>query len=187
MSQGTQVDTDAGALLYEHARVIFGAEAAAALAGLRGLRGGSWRLGASTTIATYLLPELLAAFHHDHPRVELVVTSANTHDIAALVTEHRLDVALVEGPVHDSRITSEPWRSDELVLIASPSHPLAVQRRVSLRELAAQIVIMREPGSGTREVVERHCAGIVSCLAAPWTSGVRRRSSAPSPPARALR
>lgn len=156
MARGAQL-TEAGAVLHEHARVIFGAEAAAAedLAHLRGLRRGTLRLGASTTIATYLLPELLAAFHEDHPSVELVVTSANTHDIAVLVTEHRVDVALVEGPVRDARITSNPWREDELVVIAGPSHPLAQRRRVSLRELATQLIIVREPGSGTREVVGR--------------------------------
>lgn len=148
--------TDAGAALLQHARVIFGAEEAAAdeLARLRGLRTGTLRLGASTTIATYVLPELLAAFHRDHPSVQLVVTSANTHDVAARLTEHRLDIALVEGPVHDSRITSQPWRDDELVVVAGVHHPLATQRRVSIRDLAMQLFIVREPGSGTREVVE---------------------------------
>ena len=148
--------TEAGTSLYEHARIIFGAENAAIeqLALLRGLDAGSLRIGASTTIATYVLPRYLAEFHRAHPAVELSVASANTHDVAALLLEHALDIALVEGPTHDKRIDVDPWQEDELVVIAGATHPMASRRRVLLHDLADQLFIVRERGSGTREVAE---------------------------------
>ena len=148
--------TEAGTSLYEHARIIFGAENAAIeqLALLSGLDAGSLRIGASTTIATYVLPRYLAEFHRAHPAVELSVASANTHDVAALLLEHALDIALVEGPTHDKRIDVDPWQEDELVVIAGATHPMASRRRVLLHDLADQLFIVRERGSGTREVAE---------------------------------
>lgn len=152
--------TEVGAALYAHARVIFGAERAALeeLDALRGLEQATLHIGASTTIATYLLPALLAAFHRRHPGVRLRVTSANTQTVATLLVEHAVDVALVEGPVHDARIVVSPWQDDELVIIAGCAHPLVTRpptdSAVEVGALAAELFILREPGSGTREVVE---------------------------------
>lgn len=148
--------TEAGAALYAHARVIFGAERTAEeeLHGLRGLDRAALHIGASTTIATYLLPPLLAAFAQAHPNVALRVTSANTHDVAALLLEHAVDVALVEGPVRDRRIVVAPWRADELVVICGRHHALAARKKVPTSALAAELFILRESGSGTRDVVD---------------------------------
>lgn len=148
--------TEAGAVLYAQARVMLGAERVVEeeIALLLGLGGGSLRIGASTTIATYLLPPLLGAFHRQYPRIHLRVTSANTHDVAAALVDGDVDVALVEGPVHDERISVREWRQDELVVIAGSRHPLAGCAAVSLEQLAGELFVVREPGSGTREVAE---------------------------------
>lgn len=148
--------TEAGAALYAQARVILAAERAAEeeIALLRGLGGGSLRVGASTTIATYLLPPILGAFQRRHPGVDLRVTSANTHDVAAALADGDVDVALVEGPVHDARIEVRAWREDELVVVAGALHRLADRGSASLDELAAELFVVRERGSGTREVTE---------------------------------
>ncbi|HEU4631650.1 MAG TPA: LysR substrate-binding domain-containing protein [Gemmatimonadaceae bacterium] len=149
--------TEAGAALYERARELFAVERTAEdeLRALRGLEGGALRVGASTTVATYLLPPILGAFQARHPRVALHVTSGNTRAVARALLGRRLDVALVEGPVDDARLTVEPWRDDELVVIAPPDHPLAVSRRaVPLAALAAEPFVFRERGSGTRAVTE---------------------------------
>lgn len=153
--------TDAGRSLYERAREIFGAERAAEreLRELRGLERGRLRVGASTTIATYMLPDLLGKYHLTHPRIDIRAASANTRSIARMLLEWRIDVALVEGPIDDARFDVLPWRRDELVVIAHPAHRLVVEARsVSVTELAAETFIVREPGSGTREVVERALA-----------------------------
>lgn len=148
--------TEAGRALHAHARAIFEEERAAEeeLARLRGVEHGTVRIGASTTIATYLLPELLATFHRLHPRVAMRVASANTQETTQRLIARELDVALVEGPVHDRRVQALPWREEELVVIAAPGHPLTTTRRIDARDLADELFILREAGSGTRDVVE---------------------------------
>ena len=149
--------TEAGVALAARARELFSVEAAAEeeLRALRGLEGGSLRVGASTTIATYMLPAMLARFSMEHPAVTLRVVSANTRDIARRLLERRLDVALVEGPVSHARIECHPWRTDTLVVIAAPDSRLAGRRRVVPAVVAGERMIVRERGSGTREVAER--------------------------------
>jgi DNA-binding transcriptional LysR family regulator len=149
--------TTAGEQLAARARELFGVEEAAEeeLRALRGLEVGSLRVGASTTIATYLLPPILARFHEAHPAIVLRVISANTRAITRALLERRLDIALVEGPVEHPRIDARRWRSDELVLIAPPDHRLVRRRKVSAHELIAERFVVRERGSGTREVAER--------------------------------
>jgi DNA-binding transcriptional LysR family regulator len=152
--------TAAGDALFARARELFAVEQAAEeeLRALRGLEGGMLRVGASTTIATYLLPPYLARFRDAHPGVALRVSSANTRTIARALLERRLDVALVEGPVSHPRIDVAPWREDELVIIAPPAHRLARRRSVPLNAVAGEPFIVREPGSGTRKVAERALA-----------------------------
>lgn len=152
--------TAAGEALHVRARELFAVEqsAEAELRALRGLDGGVLRVGASTTVATYLLFPYLARFRAANPRVELRVASANTRSIARALLERRLDVALVEGPVRHPRLDVVPWREDELVVITPPAHRLARKRSIQLRELANEPLIEREPGSGTRKVAERALA-----------------------------
>lgn len=148
--------TDAGALLLGRAKELFGVEriAEAELRSLRGLERGVLRVGASTTVATYFLPPLLARFHALYPRVVLRVVSANTRSIARRLLEGRLDIAIVEGPVEHVRISAAPWLQDELVVIAPATHRLVRKRRVRVADLEGESFILREPGSGTRDVAE---------------------------------
>jgi DNA-binding transcriptional LysR family regulator len=152
--------TAAGDALFARARELFAVEQSAEeeLRALRGLNGGVLRVGASTTVATYLLFPYLARFRRANPRVELRVSSANTRAIARALLERRLDIALVEGPVRHPQIGIVPWREDELVVIAPPTHRLATKHSIQLRELSREPLIVREPGSGTRKVAERALA-----------------------------
>ncbi|HEX3974188.1 MAG TPA: LysR family transcriptional regulator [Stellaceae bacterium] len=148
--------TEAGQRLLIQARALFAAERAAEeeLDGFRGLQRGSLAIGASTTIATYLLPPLLGAFSRRRPEIELHLTSANTRAIAERLVARELDIALVEGPTKEFNLRAAPWRRDELALIAAPDHRLArLSASVVLTALEQEIFLIREPGSGTREVV----------------------------------
>jgi DNA-binding transcriptional LysR family regulator len=148
--------TEAGALLMRHAATLFGTERAAEeeLAALRGLDRGSLGVGASSTVATYHLPPLLGAFHKRHPEVELRLTSGNTRMIVELLNAREVDIALVEGPVDDPVMEVRPWREEEMVLISAPDHRLArAPVPIALKALAEEIVLIREPGSGSRDVV----------------------------------
>jgi DNA-binding transcriptional LysR family regulator len=155
-SAGVHRLTDAGAALLARARELFAVERTAEeeLRRFRGLEDGVLRIGASTTIATYLLPTYLARFQEEHPGVALRITTANTRDVARALVERRVEVALVEGPVDDPRLSVRAWRNDELVLIAPPSHALARKRHVARADLATAPFIGRERGSGTRRVAE---------------------------------
>jgi len=114
-------------------------------------------IGASTTIGTYLLPHLIAAWTagqgHGNPRVMI----ANTADVAAAASAFSIDVGLIEGPCHDPDLQVETWISDEMVIVCAPDHPLAKEghnRKTTVKALRAARWLLREPGSGTREVVE---------------------------------
>jgi len=153
--------TREGLALLRHADALFAAERDAEdeLRALRSLDSGSLRIGASTTIATYFLPDYLGAFHARHPGIDLQLASANTRDIASMMLAHEIDVGLVEGPVEDEGLLAEPWRTDEMVLIAGPRHPFAAERTaIEPGRIAGEIFIMREPGSGSREVVAKALA-----------------------------
>lgn len=149
--------TEAGRTLYSRAGELFGVERAAEreLRELRGLKRGVLRVAASTTIATYLLPPYLGRFHTRHPSVRITTTSANTRAVLRALLEFRVDVALVEGPVEHPRVEVVPWREDELVVIAAPDHPLVTEAPVEIARLADEQMLVREPGSGTRVVMER--------------------------------
>jgi DNA-binding transcriptional LysR family regulator len=148
--------TSEGRALARHAEALFATERAAEneLLSLRNLDSGSLRIGASTTIATYMIPEYLGIFHRKHPGIDLHLVSANTRDIADLMTSHDIDLALVEGPVEDDGLASETWRTDVMALIVSPQHRFASSDSpIGCAELCDEILIVREPGSGSREVV----------------------------------
>jgi DNA-binding transcriptional LysR family regulator len=146
--------TEAGTVLAARARAIFGltGSAEAEMRAFRNLELGTLRIGASTTIATYLLPPVLARFAARHPGVDIRLTSANSREIVRRLQGYELDVALVEGPVADEGIVVTPWREDRLVLIAPAGHPLA-GRSVAWGRVAEERLLVREAGSGTAEVV----------------------------------
>jgi len=130
---------------------------------LRGLERGTLRIGASTTPASYLLPYLMAAFQRRFPDVKLETMSGNTADVVGALGA--LDIALIEGPVGAQLppgTTVHPWREDEIVAIAPCAHPLVAHalslgaaERVSFAALGEHPVVLREDGSGLRQVVER--------------------------------
>ena len=147
--------TEAGMLLAEHARALFAEERAAEeqLESLRGLRGGVLRVGASTTLAASFLPPILGALYRAHPGIDIRLLSANARTVVGAVLDHQVELGLVEGPIQDGRLEVRPWREDELLVLVSPTHPLARMRRVTGPQLMEEPLIIREEGAGTREVM----------------------------------
>jgi DNA-binding transcriptional LysR family regulator len=136
---------------------------------------GVLRIGASTTIGNYLLPSLLAAFREANPLVRLAMEVANTSEIAARLEAGDLDLACVEGPVRSANLKVTDWRGDRLAVIAAPGHPWT-REPPSAADLAAAPWIMREKGSGTREVFE---AAMRAAALAPNVLGSALKSSGP--------
>jgi DNA-binding transcriptional LysR family regulator len=114
------------------------------------------RVAASLTVAEYVLPGWLAALHRKAPDAILAVEVTNSAQVVARVAEHHADVGFVEG--HQPRLggmKTAVVRTDHLVLVVDSSHPWARQQSpVTGPELAAAELIVREPGSGTRQVLE---------------------------------
>jgi DNA-binding transcriptional LysR family regulator len=176
--------TAEGEVLAGYARRIFALErqAETALAELRDLEAGHLAVGASTTIGNYLLPELLAAYSDAHPGVQVRLEVGNTEQIQAQLLQGELDVGLTEGFADSRDLRVQSFLSDELVVVAAPhfAEPGAVPG--SLEGMAALPWVMREPGSGTRAVLERTLAeyGLEprSVLALASTEAIKRAVAA---------
>lgn len=147
--------TTAGRALSTHAARIVGIEMAAEaeLAGLVGGRG-KLSIGASTTVGSYLVPRMFGELQRRHPELRLQLEIGNTTQIHDLVRHDRVELGLTEGLVNDEDLTAEVFAQDEMVAIAAPRHPMAARRGVTAKELVALPFVMRERGSGTREVIE---------------------------------
>lgn len=149
--------TAAGALLNGYARQITTLETQADLAirEFRGLVRGRLIVGASLTIGSYLAPALLADFHARHPAIDITLDVANTRDVQDRVLRSEIEIGLTEGFVEDAALQATVFARDELVLVVGPAHPLAGRKLVTAGRLAEHELVLREPGSGTRAVVER--------------------------------
>ncbi len=140
-----------GRLLYPRAQALL--EQANEIEQLFREDNGAIRVSASSTIGNYILPEVIARYRHDFPTLPLEMSVGNSQDVVNAVLDFRVDIGLIEGPCHTAEIIAEPWLEDELVVFASPASPL-VQTEVTLEQLAAAPWILRERGSGTRELVD---------------------------------
>lgn len=148
--------TAAGEILLRRA-----AEAAATLSraieeigSLEGEVRGALRVAASTTIAQYVLPRLLAEFTLQHPGVQLELESANTQRVVEAVVKGEVPIGLIEGPAHRQELAVERWLEDELVLVVPAGHEWA-NEEIALSALRSTALLVREQGSGTREVLEQ--------------------------------
>jgi DNA-binding transcriptional LysR family regulator len=115
---------------------------------------GSLRIGATLTIGNYLATLLIGDYMQQNPgtRVELAVQ--NTASIIEQVAHLKLDLGLIEGDSHHPDLEITPWVDDELVIFAAPDHPLASRSDLHLQDLANEAWILRERGSGTRQVFD---------------------------------
>lgn len=153
--------TREGEILARHAEALFAAERAAEneLLSLRNLDSGSLRIGASGTIASYMISEYLGSFHRKYPAIDVHLWSANPRHIADRMAAREIEIALVEGPMEDQNLRTEVWRLDELKLIVSPFHRFAsCKSSIESAALEQETLIVRELGSGTREVVSQALA-----------------------------
>ncbi|ADJ65786.1 LysR family transcriptional regulator [Herbaspirillum seropedicae] len=117
--------------------------------------GSELHIGASTTIGSYMLPAMIAAYRKDHAGARVRALVANTADIVDAVVNFEVDAGLIEGPCHADDVEVEPWMMDELIVVAAPRHPLVKSgRKITLKRLREAEWLLREAGSGTREAVE---------------------------------
>lgn len=113
-------------------------------------------IGASTTIAQYILPGILAKFNEYYKEIQVELMVHNSETITQLLANNTIDLGIVEGKLKSSGFRYVPFMEDEIVLVASAKHPLSA-KTLSLKDLAGISFVARENGSGTQEF-------IVSCL-----------------------
>ncbi len=148
--------TEAGKLLQGYARkmAILETDAELAIEELRGLKRGKLEIGASTTIGGYLLPKVLVGFQQAHPGIKVNLQIGNTTDIHNALLDGSLEIGFTEGGPAPDELESTVFSYDELVAIACKRHPLLSRKGVAVATLCREPFILRERGSGTREVVE---------------------------------
>lgn len=147
--------TDAGKRVFEYADKIaqIYVEMESAVREITGDVNGVLIIGASTTIAEYMLPGLLGDFKQKYPDVNIRLRVSNTDGIVSMVENNMIDLGVVEAPVANKNLVVELCRLDRLVCVVPPNHPLAKETKVSIKRMLEFPYICREEGSGTREVI----------------------------------
>ncbi|WP_025770265.1 LysR family transcriptional regulator [Thioalkalivibrio sp. HK1] len=150
--------TEAGRRLDEYAKRILAlyAEMDGSLREFSTGIAGTLLLGASMTIAEYDLPRLLVRFKRQFDAVDIKLSVSNTDGVVQMVVENRIDLGLVEGPVHNRSLTVKHYDIDRLVVVLPPDHRLATRKKIPFKSLQDVPLILREEGSGTREVFLEH-------------------------------
>ena len=149
--------SEAGRIFLDEARAVLARAAAAerALLDLSGLKRGRLLIAASQTIAVHCLPRHLVRFRAAWPEIDLIVTIGNTTRVSHAVKEGEAELGVVEDDIDAPMLVARPVAEDRLALIVSPDHPWAkAEAEPSAGELAGASWVMREPGSGTRAVLE---------------------------------
>lgn len=116
---------------------------------------GELKLGASTTIAQYVLPPLLANFIEKHPKVNLSLLNGNSREIETALQEHRIDLGLVEGISRLPNLKYTRFLEDELVAVVNARNRLSLPEEITPEDLRRIPLVLRERGSGTLDVFER--------------------------------
>lgn len=150
-----RVLTEAGVRFRHHAARVLGEleDAEQAMQALKGLRGGLVNVGLVST-AKYFSPKLLARFTQRHPKIEVRFAVGNRETLIRLLQDNEIDLAIMGRPSDRLEAVAEPLARNPHVLVAPAAHPLAQARRFDMQELRNETFLMREPGSGTRLVME---------------------------------
>ncbi len=150
--------TPAGFVALDYAERILAlsSELDARLKAIGGQEVGPLLIGASTTIAEFLLPKILGEFKARHPGIVPQLAVANSEAVQARVAERTLDVGFIEGDSHLPSLATDRCCQDELQVVCAPSHAFAKHATVTLQSLTEHAYISRESGSGTRQVIDHY-------------------------------
>ena len=156
---GTKIKlTPAGKLLLSYTEQIFAvySELEFEISLLNQQHKGQLRIGASTTIAQYVLPAVLAAFHQKFEDIKVSLTIANSEQIEHLLANKSIDLGVVENRSKNNAFKYSEFLKDEIVLVAGSSHPLTRKGNLKAEQLKHTSLLLREPGSGTLQIIMHH-------------------------------
>ncbi len=120
---------------------------------------GQLQISASQTIGTSLLPALMGSYMRQYPQARLKLSIDNTRGVIEALEKFQVDLGFIEGYCHSTELEAIPWRQDELVVFVGAGHPMASRSSINLEELATLDWVLRESGSGTREVFNNAVVG----------------------------
>jgi DNA-binding transcriptional LysR family regulator len=147
----------AGEVAYHHARQILNlyTQMEQLIRDLKEEANGGLSIGASFTFGEYVLPHLLAEFRDQYPKIVPTISIGNTQTVVGLVARGELDIGVIEGKtIQENGVQVEAFAGDTVVIVASSRHSLSQQKSVSVEELSGEQWIVRESGSGTREITD---------------------------------
>lgn len=158
--------TEAGQRVYEYADKIISLyqEMENRVRELTGDVSGIVIIGASTTIAEYVLPSLLGEFKIQHPNINIRLKVSNSEGIVHMVEDNSVDVGVVESPISNKNLAVEVCWHDKLVVICPPDHPMARHTAVTADDLQGVPFVCREEGSGTQEYIGEYLGKHLSQL-----------------------
>ncbi len=110
---------------------------------------GQLKLGASTTVALYIIPKILSAFHQKYPEVKISLLNRNTDTITKALIDQDIDIGIVEGKKKNSAILYQPFITDEVVAVCSAKSPISKKKTLTIQEIQHYPIVLREQGSGT--------------------------------------
>ena len=150
--------TDTGETVYDYTRRIFtlADEMINAIQDLTGLESGRLTIGSSSTPGEYILPLAIGKFRERYPKVEVSLAISNTRSVIDQIISRELDLGMAGAPVDIRGLASFLYVTDEVVLVASPTHPLSRRRRLAVQDVIDEPYLMREAGSATRRAAEDH-------------------------------
>lgn len=110
---------------------------------------GILKLGASTTVALYILPRILSAFHNKFPNVGISLLNRNSEIVLGALLQQEINLGIIEGPINSKEVTSIPFLTDKVIAVCSSNSDLTLKKSFVLEELATIPIVLREKGSGT--------------------------------------
>ncbi len=124
---------------------------------MKGLAHGRMNISVVNT-ANYFMPQLLAKFSQQHPKIQISLHVANRDAVLKQLAENNTDLAIMGQPQDGTDMLAQSFMKNPLVIIASPNHPLCKLKRIKLQQLEQENFLVREQGSGTRGAMERFFA-----------------------------
>lgn len=148
--------TDEGKTLFNYARKIFEYERKIedAVEQMKELKKGNLRLGSARTYARYFMPFLLTGFREAYPHIQIHFDEGSSVEMIHSLIDLKNEVVIIAKADDPPNITFIPFSREELVLIMPPNHPLADKSRINFKQIAEVPIIMKDPGSGTRKLVD---------------------------------
>ena len=148
--------TDEGKSLYAHAAKIFKFEKEIEniIDDMRELKRGVLSLGTTKAYARYFMPLMITTFHRNFPKIKIQLNEGSSLDMIHSLLDFKIEVAVIAKAEDNPEVTFSPFSQEEMAVIVSLNHPLTKRKSITFKDLAEELFIMKEKGSGTRKLVE---------------------------------